>query len=292
MRLEARNLTAGYGEQFKIEGVDLVIEERQITGVVGPNGAGKSTLLKALSRSLKPERGVVLLDGEVLHRLPGREVAKKLAFLGQSFDGVPDLTVEELAYRGRFPHQTLLHRDAKADREAVEWALEAMNLKKLRTRHIKHLSHGELRRAWTAMALAQRPDILLVDEPTAFLDIAHQFELLDLLSELTRHGVTIVMSMHDLWMASLYCQRVIAMRDGRIVGSGPTSEVLTAELIREVFGVEVEVRDHPAVNRKVPFAYGRVRRREGTSQDAASQEEESDRAELRLPDPGDLSSPH
>jgi iron complex transport system ATP-binding protein len=292
MRLEARNLTAGYGDQFRIEGVDLVIEERQITGVVGPNGAGKSTLLKALSRSLKPERGVVLLDGEVLHRLPGRDVARKLAFLGQHLDGVPDLTVEELVYRGRFPHQSLLRRDARADREAVEWALTAMRLEELRARHIKRLSHGELRRAWTGMALAQRPDVLLLDEPTAFLDIAHQFELLDLLSDLTHHGVTIVMCIHDLWMASIYCQRVIAMQSGRIVGSGPTSEVLTAELIREVFGVEVEVRDDPSTKRKFPLAYGRVRRRKAPPPDAASGESASQPDDLCLPDTGGRPSPH
>src|SRR3989337_650979 len=140
MRLEARNLTAGYGDGFKIEGVDLVIEERRITGLVGPNGAGKSTLLKALSRSLKPQRGVVLLDGEVLHSLPGREVAKKLAFVGQHLDRLLDLSVEELVYRGRFPHQTLLRRGTKADPEAVEWALEVMRLGELRGRQSKRLS--------------------------------------------------------------------------------------------------------------------------------------------------------
>jgi iron complex transport system ATP-binding protein len=290
MRLEARNLTVGYGDQFRIEGVDLVIEERRITGLVGPNGAGKSTLLKALSRVLKPERGVVLLDGEVLHSLPGREVAKKLAFVGQRLDGGLDLSVEELVYRGRFPHQTLLHRDTKRDREAVEWALGAMRLLELRARHIKRLSHGELRRAWTAMALAQRPEILLLDEPTAFLDIAHQFELLDLLSGLKDHGVTIVMSMHDLRLASIYCQRVIAMQNGRIVGSGPTDEVLTVDLIREVFGVEAEVRKHPASDRRIPVPYALVNR--GAESQPAPEEEEPHEAEAALPDPSDQPSPH
>ncbi len=245
MRLEARKLTAGYGDQFRIVDADLVIEEFKMTGVIGPNGSGKSTLLKTLSRVLKPERGVVLLDGEVLHQLPGRQVAKKLAFLGQPVDGVPDLTIEELAYRGRFPHQTMMRRDANADREAVEWALDAMNLQQMRRRQLKQLSHGEMRRAWTALALAQQPDILLLDEPTAFLDMAHQFELMDLLARLTEHGVTIVVSMHDLWMTAIYCQRVIAMSDGRIVASGPTDEVLTVELIRDVFGVEVAIQPHP-----------------------------------------------
>ena len=247
MRLEARKLTAGYGSDFCITDADVVIEERRVTGIIGPNGAGKSTLLRALARVIKPQRGVVLLDGEVLHQLPGRLVAKKLAFLGQPLEGVPDLTIEELAYRGRFPHQTMLHRDAAADREAVDWALAAMNLEAMRRRPLKQLSHGEMRRAWTALALAQQPDILLLDEPTAFLDMAHQFELLDLLSKLTDHGVTIVVSMHDLWLTAIYCQRVIAMSGGRIVAAGPTDEVLTVELIREVFGVEVALQPHPSV---------------------------------------------
>jgi iron complex transport system ATP-binding protein len=247
MRLEARNLTAGYGSAFRIVDADLVIEEFKMTGVVGRNGSGKSTLLRTLARVLKPQRGVVLLDGEVLHRLPGREVAKKLAFLGQPIDAIPDLTIEELVYRGRYPYQTMLRRDTKADREAVEWALQAMNLVDMRGRLLKQLSHGEMRRAWTALALAQQPDILLLDEPTAFLDMAHQFELLDLLGRLTDHGVTIVVSLHDLWLAAMYCQRIIAMHDGKIVASGPTDEVLTVDLIRDVFGVEVAMQPHPRI---------------------------------------------
>jgi iron complex transport system ATP-binding protein len=250
MRLEARKLTAGYGNAFRIVDADLVIEEFKMTGIVGRNGSGKSTLLRTLARVLKPQHGVVLLDGEVLHQLPSREVAKKLAFLGQPLEGVPDLTIEELVYRGRFPYQTILHRDAQADREAVEWALDAMNLQDLRQRPLKQLSHGEMRRAWTALALAQQPDILLLDEPTAFLDMAHQFELLDLLSKLTEHGVTIVVSLHDLWLAAIYCQRVIAMSHGRIIASGPTDEVLTVDLIRDVFGVEVAMQPHPSVSGK------------------------------------------
>jgi iron complex transport system ATP-binding protein len=257
MRLEARNLSAGYGRARIISDVDLVIEEQKITGLIGPNGAGKSTLLRVLSRFLKPQRGVVLLDGEVLHQLPTREVARKLAFLGQE-EGVPDLTVEELVYRGRFPHQSLLHRNAVEDQHAVEWSMRVMKLDALRGRSLRNVSHGEMRRAWTAMALAQRPDVLLLDEPTAFLDIAHQFELLDLLSELKAHGVTVVMSMHDLWMTALYCDRVIAMSGGRIVGHGPRDEVLTVELIRDVFGVEVAVREHPVTGAKVPLPVGRA----------------------------------
>ena len=258
MRLEARNLTAGYGRGFRIEDVDLVIEDRRITGLIGPNGAGKSTLLRALARLLKPQRGVVLLDGEVLHQLPGHDVAKKLAFLGQQAEGVPDLTVEELVFRGRFPHQTLLHRDPAGDRQAVEWALSAMQMRELRSRSLKQLSQGELRRAWTAMALAQRPDILLLDEATAFLDLSHQFELLDLLSDLKNHGVTVVVSMHDLWLTAIYCERVIAMSGGRVIATGPTDEVLTVELIRDVFGVEVALSDHPTMSgKKILLPYAR-----------------------------------
>jgi iron complex transport system ATP-binding protein len=260
MRLEARNLAAGYGHGFRIEDVDLVIEDRRITGLIGANGAGKSTLLRALARLLKPQRGVVLLDGEVLHQQPGREIAKKLAFLGQMVDGVPDLSVEELVFRGRFPHQSLLHRDPSGDRQSVEWALAAMQMGTMRGRSLKHLSHGELRRAWTAMALAQRPDILLLDEPTAFLDLAHQFELLDLLSDLKSHGVTVVVSMHDLWLTAIYCERVVALQGGRVIGNGPTEEVLTVELIREVFGVEVSLSDHPTLaGKKIALPYAKRR---------------------------------
>jgi len=279
MRLEARNLAAGYGSGFRIEDVDLVIEERRITGLIGPNGAGKSTLLRVLSRILKPMRGVVLLDGEVLHQLPNREVAKRLAFLGQPVDGLPDLTVEELAYRGRYPHQSLLQRNAE-DAHSVEWALGAMNMAGFRRRPLRELSHGELRRAWMTMALAQRPDILLLDEPTAFLDLSHQFELMDLLSELKDHGVTVVVSMHELWLASLYCHRIIAMREGRVTASGPTEEVLTVELLREVFGVEVAVREHPLLPGKtIALPYARRRKSAEAGEHAA-------------PVAGEVESPH
>ena len=171
MRLEARNLSAGYGRRRIITDVDLVIEEQRITGLIGPNGSGKSTLLRVLSRFLKPQRGVVLLDGEVLHALPSREVARKLAFLGQE-DAVPDLSVEELVHRGRFPHQSLLRRNAAEDSHAVEWALKAMNVDALRARSLRSLSHGEMRRAWTAMALAQRPDDPVPDRDVVVDEVA------------------------------------------------------------------------------------------------------------------------
>jgi iron complex transport system ATP-binding protein len=280
MRLEARKLAAGYGRGFRIHDVDLVIEERRITGLVGPNGAGKSTLLRVLARIMKPQQGVVLLDGEVLHQLPNRAVARRLALLGQPVEGLPDLTVEELAYRGRYPHQGLLQRNGVEDQHAVEWALAAMNMRELRARPLRQLSHGELRRAWLTMGLAQRPDILLLDEPTAFLDLSHQFELMDLLSELKDHGVTVVASMHELWLAALYCHRIIAMSDGRIVASGPTDEVLTPELLREVFGVEVALREHPTASGKtIALPYRRRRAAE-------------EPVEHPEPVPSDVESPH
>jgi iron complex transport system ATP-binding protein len=282
MRLEARKLSAGYGHGFRIEDVDVVIEERRITGLIGPNGAGKSTLLRALSRILKPQAGVVLLDGEVLHQLPNRDVAKRLAFLGQPVDGLPDLTVEELVYRGRYPHQSLLGRNAAEDAHSVEWALGAMNMTAFRSRPLRQLSHGELRRAWLAMGLAQRPDILLLDEPTAFLDLSHQFELMDLLSELKDHGVTVVISMHELWLAALYCHRMLAMRDGRLIASGPTEEVLTVELLRDVFGVEVALREHPLHPGKA-IALPYARRHDRAEPEVAPHPEST---------PRDVESPH
>lgn len=251
MKLEARDIKAGYGGDFGVEFAGLIIQERAVTGLIGPNGAGKSTLLRVLSRSLKPERGVVFLDDKALHKLPTREVAKKLAFVGHNLDGLLDLTVHELVQRGRFPHQSLFGGDPAEDRRSVDWAIEVMRLAPFCTRRLNQLSHGELRRAWAAVALAQRPDILLLDEPTAFLDIAHQLELLELLSTLKDHGVTVVMSMHDLLLTSLYCQRVIALQDGRIACHGPTEQVLTRELVREVFHVEVDFAASSAGERRV-----------------------------------------
>jgi len=255
MKLEAHGIRASYGNCFGLEAADLVLEERAVTGLIGPNGAGKSTLLRVLSRSLKPQSGVVLLDGEILSKMPSRKIAQKMAFVGHTLDGLLDLTVEELVQRGRFPHQSFFGGNPAEDRRSVEWALDAMQLEALRRRPLGHLSHGELRRAWTAVALAQRPDVLLLDEPTAFLDITHQLELLALLAGLKDHGVTVVMSMHDLILTSLYCQRVIAIHGGRIAAHGPTDEVLNPDLVREVFKVEAEYREDPLTNRRVLVPY-------------------------------------
>jgi iron complex transport system ATP-binding protein len=255
MRLEAHGIKASYGNCFGLVAAELVLKERAVTGLIGPNGAGKSTLLRVLSRSLKPQAGVVLLDGEVLHKMPSRLVARKLAFAGHSLDALLDLTVQELVQRGRYPHQSLFGGNVDEDRRSVEWALDAMQLDALRKRPLGQLSHGELRRAWTAVALAQRPDVLLLDEPTAFLDITHQLELLALLSGLTAHGVTVVMSMHDLILTSLYCDSVIAIDEGRIAAHGPTEEVLKPELVREVFRVEAEYREDPLTKRRLLIPY-------------------------------------
>jgi iron complex transport system ATP-binding protein len=182
-------------------------------------------------------------------------VARKMAFVGHNLDGLLDLSVEELVQRGRFPYQSFFGGNHAEDRLSVEWALDAMQLGPLRKRPVGHLSHGELRRAWTAVALAQRPDVLLLDEPTAFLDITHQHELLSLLSGLKDHGVTVVMSMHDLILTSLYCQRVIAIQGGKIAAHGPTEEVLNPDLVREVFKVEAEYREDPLTNRRLLVPY-------------------------------------
>jgi iron complex transport system ATP-binding protein len=255
MKLEAHGVRATYRNCFSLEVGELVLEERAVTGIVGPNGAGKSTLLRVLSRSLKPKAGVVLLDGEELHKLPSRMVARKLAFVGHNLEGLLDLTVDELVQRGRFPHQSFFGGNSEEDRRSVKWALDAMQLGGLRGRPLGELSHGELRRSWMAVALAQRPDVLLLDEPTAFLDIKHQLELLDLLSGLKDHGVTVVMSMHDLILTSQYCQRVIAIQNGRIAAHGSTDEVLNPEMVREVFQVESAYRADPLTNRRLLVPY-------------------------------------
>jgi iron complex transport system ATP-binding protein len=255
MRLEGRGIRVAYGRRFALEANELLIAERAVTGLIGPNGAGKSTLLRVLSRTLKPERGVVLLDGQELHKLPSRRVARKLAFVGHDADGQLDLTVLDLVRRGRFPHQSLFGGDVQEDRRAVAWAVDVMRLTDLLNRPLTSLSHGELRRAWTAVALAQRPDVLLLDEPTAFLDITHQLELLSLLSRLTQHGVTVLMSMHDLTLTAQYCDEVIALRAGVIAAHGPTEEILTPDLVREVFRVDSEYRRDPGGGRRILVPY-------------------------------------
>lgn len=240
--LEAQALELGYERRTVVSVPRLAIGAGEFAVIVGPNGSGKSTLLRGLARALRPKAGTVLLDGKAIARLRPKEVARRLALLPQAPVAPPDITVEELVWRGRHPHLGFFGVAKPVDRDAVEWAIGATDLGPLRGRPVGQLSGGERQRVWIAMALAQQPGILLLDEPTTFLDIGHQLEVLSLLERLNaEHGLTLVLVLQDLNQAARFARRLIVMQRGRIVADGPPSDVLTVDLLRDVFGVEGEV---------------------------------------------------
>ncbi|BCY08455.1 ABC transporter ATP-binding protein [Actinoplanes sp. L3-i22] len=246
-RLQARGLRLGYGDDIVVDGLDLDIPDRAVTAVVGPNGCGKSTLLRALGRLLKPFAGEVLLDGRRIDRVPTREVARIVGMLPQSPVAPDGLTVADLVMRGRHPHQTWFRQWSPADQEIVTEALAWTDMRDFADRPVEALSGGQRQRAWISMALAQGTDVLLLDEPTTFLDLAHQIDVLDLVGRLHRErDRTIVMVLHDLNLAARYAEHVIAMHAGRIVAQGPPAEVFTVDLLAEVFGLSAMVVPDPA----------------------------------------------
>ncbi|MFC6088042.1 ABC transporter ATP-binding protein [Saccharothrix lopnurensis] len=242
VRLRAESLSVGYGERLVVSGLDLDVLSGSVTAVIGPNGCGKSTLLRALGRLLPARSGAVLLDGERIDRTPTREVAKVLAVLPQSPRAPEGLTVAELVARGRHPHQSWYRQWSADDEAAVAAALEMTGMAALADRAVDELSGGQRQRAWISMALAQGTDLLLLDEPTTYLDLAHQIDVLDLVQRLNAEfGRTVVMVLHDLNLAARYADRLVAMRDGEVVVAGAPAEVLTEEVLLEVFGLEARV---------------------------------------------------
>jgi iron complex transport system ATP-binding protein len=241
-KLEARDLKLAYGQLLVIDDMSVELRPADMAAIIGPNGSGKSTLLRGLARLLRPKAGVVLLDNHDIHRMGTRAVARTLAILTRSSEGVPDLTVEELVWRGRYPHQGWMRGATRHDAETVHWAIGECRLASLRERRLASLSGGELQRAWLALALAQEPHVLLLDEPTSFLDYYHQLEVMELLAKLNAEcQLTILMVMHDLNQVARFSRRVIALKDGRIFRDGPPADVLTPEVLREVFGVHASV---------------------------------------------------
>jgi ABC-type cobalamin/Fe3+-siderophores transport system ATPase subunit len=237
-RLRADRLVVSYGSRQVLPGVDLSLPDGRITAIVGPNGCGKSTLLRAFARVLAPGAGAVLLDGEPIHRMPTRRVAQQVGLLPQSNVVPEQLSVEELVARGRYPHRGAFGRWTGHDQAVVDDAMEATGTTEFRSRLVDELSGGQRQRAWIAMVLAQETPVLLLDEPTTYLDLAHRLEVLRLLRTLNvGRGVTVAMVLHDLDEASRYADHLVAMRDGRLVAQGPPTEVVTPELVHDVFGV-------------------------------------------------------
>ncbi|WP_062310900.1 ABC transporter ATP-binding protein [Demequina rhizosphaerae] len=245
-RLQTQHAVIGYGGTPIVRGVDVDIPDGRITAIVGPNGCGKSTLLRALVRLLTPTSGTVLLDGEDIHRVPTREVARRVGLLPQSPIAPAGITVKELVARGRTPHQKVLRPWSAADETAVMSALHSTALTDIQDAVVDELSGGQRQRAWIAMTLAQDTPLMILDEPTTYLDIAHQYDVMDLLHRLnTRQERTIVMVVHDLHQAARYAHHVIAMRDGEVAAAGAPGDVFTEELIRDVFSLEARVLADP-----------------------------------------------
>ncbi|WP_350270672.1 ABC transporter ATP-binding protein [Brevibacterium sp. CBA3109] len=258
--LAAQDLHLAYGDTEIIKGLDLTLPPGQITGIVGANACGKSTLLKSMSRLLTPRSGTVILDGRQVHTMPAKQLARALGLLPQTPIAPEGITVADLVGRGRHPHQGAFSRWNAQDDLAVAQALDTTGTADLADRPVDELSGGQRQRVWIAMALAQQTDILLLDEPTTFLDVNHQVEVLDLLTELNQgSGVTIVMVLHDLNLAARYCDRLVMIADGGIHASGAPAEVLTEDNVRNVFGLENRVIEDPVSGQPLMLPIGRHR---------------------------------
>lgn len=245
-KLEARGVSLAYDERLVVEDLTISIPAGQVTVIVGANACGKSTLLRGLARLLRPRGGAVLLDGADIHKQPTRSVATRVGILPQQPVAPEGITVADLVARGRHPHQRWLRQFSGSDDAAVEAALVATGTADLADRCVDELSGGQRQRVWIALALAQDTPLLLLDEPTTFLDLAHQVEVLDLLGRLNREeGRTIVAVLHDLNMACRYADHLVAMRDGTIVAEGAPGDIVTAELVRSVFALDARVIEDP-----------------------------------------------
>jgi iron complex transport system ATP-binding protein len=264
--LRAEGLTVGYDDAAVVEGLDLDIPNERITAVVGANGCGKSTLLRALARLIRPREGTVLLDGQAIRELPSREVARRLGMLPQAPVAPDTLSVEDLVARGRYPHQGLFRQWSRQDEEAVEEALVATAMTELRDRPIDELSGGQRQRAWIAMTLAQQTRLLLLDEPTTYLDLAHQIDVLDLLDRLVaERGRTVVMVLHDINQACRYADQLVAVRDGRVHAAGAPADIVDSTFVQGVFGLDASVVEDPVTGTPLCLPISQPRRNRCTS---------------------------
>ncbi|MCC4909224.1 ABC transporter ATP-binding protein [Microbacterium sp. cx-59] len=268
--LSAQDVHLGYRDRSIIEALDVEVPRSRITAIVGPNACGKSTLLRGLSRLLVPSAGHIMLDGRDIHSMPTRDVATILSLLPQTPQAPEGITVADLVGRGRYPHQGWFRKWTDADDAIVEAAMAATGIRDLASRSIDELSGGQRQRVWIAMALAQGTDMLLLDEPTTYLDITHQIEVLDLLVDVNAAGTTVIMVLHDLNLASRYADHIIAMKEGRIVAEGTPREVITSRLVREVFDLESLVTSDPVSGSPTVAPIGRHHRPEAPQQGNAS----------------------
>jgi iron complex transport system ATP-binding protein len=258
-RLLARTATIGYDKRIISEHLSVAIPDASFTVIVGPNACGKSTLLRALSRLLRPSAGEVILDGADIHSLKAKEVARRVGLLPQASTAPDGITVAGLVARGRYPYQKLIRQWTEEDERAVAEAMAATAITPLSARLVDELSGGQRQRVWVAMALAQETGILLLDEPTTFLDITHQIELMELFTDLNLAGRTLVAVLHDLNHAARYATHLIAMKDGTVVAEGEPAQIVTAELVEEVFGLRCVVVPDPVAGTPQVVPLGRDR---------------------------------
>jgi len=255
---QARDLVAGYDDRIILDHISLEIPSNQISVIIGANACGKSTLLKTLARIIKPKSGEILLDGQPIHKIPSKQLARVVGLLPQSPIVPEGITVADLVGRGRYPHQSMFGTWSRKDYEAVAEAMEIMHITDLANRPIDELSGGQRQRVWIAMALAQQTDILFLDEPTTYLDITYQIEILDMLTDLNRrYGTTIVMVLHDINLSARYADYLFAVRQGKLVAEGKPSEVITSELIKDVFGLDCTIIQDPISNSPSVVPIGR-----------------------------------
>ncbi len=256
----AEKLSISYEDKIIVDNLNLEIPKGKITTIVGPNGCGKSTLLKTMGRILKPRCGVVNLDGKSIHSLTTREVAKKMAILPQTPQAPNGLTVRELISYGRFPHQKGIGKLNDEDRNIISWALEATKLEEIQNQEVDNLSGGQRQRVWIAMALAQQTEIILLDEPTTYLDLSYQLEVLELLYDLNRsEKCTIVMVLHDLNLATRFADYMVAIKGGKIISRGTPNELMTWEVLKDTFNIDAEISINDKTGKPACVSYNLIK---------------------------------
>lgn len=258
-RLHTSNIEVGYGSKPIIENLTLTIPDKKITSIIGANGCGKSTLLKSMARIIPYQKGHVFLDGKAIHQEQTKLLAKKLAMLPQKPGLVEGLTVKELVSYGRYPHQKSMTTLSEHDLEVIQWAMNVTGIDEYNNQDVNALSGGQLQRVWIAMALAQETDIIFLDEPTTYLDLAHQLEILELLKRLNEEQErTIVMVLHDINQAARFSDHIIAMKSGQIIKSGDNKSIMTSQVLREVYNIEAFIGKDPMTDKPMCLSYRMV----------------------------------
>ncbi|MGM8366834.1 ABC transporter ATP-binding protein [Virgibacillus sp. W0181] len=269
--ISTKDLTLGYGERSVIEGLDLSIPKGEVTVFIGSNGCGKSTLLRSLARLLKPQSGSVVLDGQNISRMSTKKVAQNLSILPQSPIAPEGLTVLQLVKQGRYPHQSWMQQWSSADEEAVNKALNATRMVEFVDKKVDDLSGGQRQRAWIAMSLAQDTDIMLLDEPTTYLDLAHQIDILDLLHELNvTENRTIIMVLHDLNLACRYADHIVAIKNKQVYKEGNPDDIISPDLVHAVFGLRCHIACDPFCGTPMCIPFSKGRHKKATNTDAAA----------------------